>query len=223
MSNLPYPHFLPDLYREMVDLRDECRWTPARLARFFLLSIRAHWSHRENHDQGLREQFECLNWDADPSKAGVQIEFPGNKNLINAPHAIRVKVSNFLFSKDTLGNRSGIEGDQATVYRTLSGSCQLLVQHEAPDAEIASDMAFSTLCFLLGFTENILDALGGEGQAFDPELLGEYRTAQADPKNTFRVDVGCKISLTLGIATTEESHRLAVVASQFIPRIPGKP
>lgn len=220
MSVIPYPHFLPDLYQEMMDLRDTCRWTPARLSRFFLLLLRAHWSARENHDQGLREQFECLNWDPDPDKSGLQIELAGNKNLINAPHAIRVQIGNFRFARDTIGNRSGVEGDHATVYRTLAGNCELLIQHEAPDAEIASDMAFSTLCFILGFTETILDALGGEGQGFDPKLMGEYQAAQPDPKKTFRVDVGCDISLTLGVATTEESHRLAVVANKFLFNTP---
>jgi hypothetical protein len=204
----------------MVELRDTCRWTPARLSRFFLLLLRGHWSSVENHEGGLREQFKCLNWNPDPDKSGLGIELTGKKSLYNGPHMIRAKVGNFRFQRSTIGNRSGMEQDNATTYRTLSGTAQLLIQHEAPDSLIASDMAFSTLCFLLGFTDTILDALGGDGQSFDPELLGEFDTARPDPKETFRVDVGCSIGLTLGVATTEESHRLALVSRNITPRIP---
>jgi len=212
MPVVPYPHFLPDLWEEMKELGDSCFWTPARLHRFFLLMTRAHWSTRENHHHRMMPDLGCLEWDPDPTLSKIGIEITGNTSVNSGPHAIWVRVGDFKFSTSGFGNVSGTSDDNATVSRTLQGSCQLLVSHESPDLLLSYEMAHSTLCFLLGMTESILDAMGGEGQLFQPEVMGDPQRTREDPKETFRVDVGCRLDITLGVATTEESHRLAIVS-----------
>jgi hypothetical protein len=209
----PYPHYLPELWAEMKGLADSCFWTPARLHRFFLLMVRGHWSDKQNQHPALLPDLGCLEWDPDPKLSKLGIEIFG-KTLENAgPNAIWVKLGNFRFETSGIGNISGVAEDNATVFRTIKGNCQLLVAHESPDLLVSYEMAFSTLCFLLGMTESILDAMGGEGQQFQPELLGDPARVKEDPKGIFRVDVGCRLDITLGVATAEESHRLAIVAN----------
>jgi len=213
MAVNPYPHFLPELWLEMKSLADSCFWTPARLHRFFLLMLRGHWSDQHNQHPLLLPTLGCLEWDPDPRLTKLDIEVAGNLQAVPAPHNISVKVGAFQFTTSGIGNFSGANPDNATVFRTIQGSCQLLVSHTSPDLMVSYEMAFSSLCFLLGMSESILDAMGGEGQQFQPELMGDPQKAREEPKQTFRVDVGCRLDITLGVATTEESHRLAIVSN----------
>jgi len=213
----PYPHFLPDLWQEMNGLACRSGWTPSRLRRFFLLMLRGHWSVAENHTEDLRPSLGCLAWNPDPQLSSLPVELLGT-SVSTPPHAVWVAVGNYNFAKSVIGNVTGKEYDNATIYRTLVGSCQLLVRHDAPALDLAYDMAWSSLAFLTGMTESILDAMNGEGQDFEPQVMGDPIRSKEDPKETFRVDVGCRLGITLGVATTEESHRLAIVANQLLPQ-----
>lgn len=214
MSVEPYPHFLPELWEEMKELGNSCFWTPARLHRFFLLMTQAHWSAQENQHPMLMPDLGCLEWNPDPALSKIGIAVAGSTKLNAPPHMIWVRLGDFRFTTSGIGNVSGVSHDNATISRTLQGSCQLLISHESPDYLLSYEMAFSTLCFLLGMTESILDAMGGDGQHFQPEVMGDPKRTRDDPKETFRVDVGCRLDITLGVATTEESHRLAIVSQQ---------
>lgn len=209
----PYPHFLPDLVRELDGCANRGPLVPSSLRRFFLLMLRAHWSDASNFGPDLEDSLGCLTWSPDESERQLEIELAGSILPGTRSHLLWVSLNNFRFRRLAFGHRSDdFEPDNATERYVIAGSCQLLLSHEAPSADQAFDMAWTTLCFLLGFHESILDALGGEGASFTPELLGEPQLKEPSPKTRIRVDVGCRLDINLAVATTLESHRLKLAS-----------
>ncbi len=206
LSSLPYPTFLPDLCRELDECEVQAPFTPSELERYFLLLIRAHWSCPESFGPKLSETLKGLAWNPDPLQRDITIEIDGTE-VSTKPHMIWIAVDNFRLRKIALGNRAqpGDEDNSVENY-VVACDCQLLAKHEAPSRATAKDMAWTTFSFLLGFTEGIMSTI--EASAFTPELIGSPQKEQPSPQTRFRVDVGCKLSLNVAVATTVESHLL---------------
>jgi hypothetical protein len=213
------PHYLPDLYSQLAGhATDACgTLSPSRMRRVLLLFLRGHWSGPQNHPADL-ETLQCLHWDPNPADRKVEVELQGAQVGASAPHAIWLAVGNFQFNERVLDSISGVTDDNTTEYRTLIGTCQVLISHEAPYLDQAYDMAWSDLCFMLGFIPSIRDALGGESLSIKPKVLGEPQLKQPEPKTNYRVDLGLEFDITLGVATQLESHLLKHVSTTSIPR-----
>lgn len=212
MAGEPYPHFLKDLQLEIDDCASTGQLVPSTLRRFFLLLVRGHWASASNFGEPLGKSLGCLEWDPDNEARLIDIELGGTDADGERSHRIWIDIGNYRFRKVSFGNRAEYEEDNATEYHALPCSCQLLIRHEAPSLDVAYDMAWTTFCFLLGFTDPILLGLGGDGASFSPELVGEPVRIKDEPKNRIRVDVGARLDINLAVATTEESHLLKRVA-----------
>lgn len=212
----PYPVFLPDLYNEMQQCVDMAPLVPSKLRRFFLLLLRSHWSDAGNFGPDLEDSLGCMTWEPGGSRIGIELQ--GAKIPTNLQHMIWVALGNFRARKVVFGNRGEYEEDNATERYVLPCTAQLLIRHDAPTIDQAFDMAWSTFCFLLGFQEAVLDALGGEGAAFTPTLVGEPRQEEPVPKERFRVDVGAELAVNVAVATTLESHRLKRIVLNITPK-----
>ncbi len=213
MAGEPYPHFLEDLWLELKDCASRAPLTPVNLRRFFVLMIRAHYSDPANHGPEIDEDLECMVWNPDPNLTGVDIDLAGaNKGESRNPQ-IWVRLGNFQFKRLSFGHKSDdYEPDNATERLILGCSCQLLIGHEGKTIDIAYNMAWSTLCFLLGFHDSIQETLGGEFAGFVPEVLGEPNLLEPSPKDRIRVDVGARLDINISVVTTVESHRLKIVS-----------
>lgn len=218
LSTLPYPTFLPDLCRELDECEVQAPFTPSELERYFLLLIRAHWSCPESFGPKLSETLKGLAWRPDPLQRNIAIELDGSTEAMK-PHMIWLAVDNFRFRKMSLGNRADPGDVDNSVENYVVGcDCQLLAKHEAPSRATAKDMAWTTFSFLLGFSEGIMATTGAS--AFLPELLGAPQKEAPAPQTRFRVDVGCKLSLNVAVATTVESHLLKRVYFDSHPSQP---
>lgn len=213
----PYPHFLPELFNELYGCATQQPITPSKLRRFFLLMLRGHWSDAANYGPDFQESLGCLNWTPD-GKGSLGVELQGAKDVITKQHMLWVSLGNFRTQQVTFGNRSTLSEDQATYHYSMPCTAQLLVSHDSPSLDQAMDMAWSTCCFLMGFQDSILDALGGDGTGFRVELVGNPEQRELAPKDRFRVDVGAALSLNVAVATTLESHRLKRVAQNILPQ-----
>ena len=202
------PYFLPDLVEELNGCLTKDPIVPSTLRRMFLLLIRGHWSDPENFGPGLSDSLKCLHWSPDPGDSTVDIELGGSINQDVGEHVIWITVGNYRFTKVTFGNRADYGEENATEYRTMPCQCQILFRHEAPTVDQAYDMAWTTFCFLLGFTDPILLALGGAAASFTPELIGEPQLKEESPAKRIRVDVGARLDINLTVATVLESHTL---------------
>lgn len=215
----PYPHFLPDLYQELCGCVTQSPITPSKLRRFFLLMLRGHWSDPGNYGPDLQDSLRCLKWTPEGPPVGtLGIELQGAKEAVTLQNMIWATVGNFQARQVVFGHRGTLSEDNATQTYVMPCTAQLLINHDAPSIDQAFDMAWSTFCFLLGFQESILDALGGEGAGFKVELVGEPRMQEIRPKDRFRVDVGAALSLNVAVVTTLESHRLKRVALNLQPQ-----
>lgn len=216
----PYPHFLPDLAREIESLRaPDCDsyLSPSGLRRMFLLMIRGHWSSGGNYGPDFEESLKCLEWSPVPGEGTIDIELDGTPaaDEANVP-AIFVSLGNFRFRKLHLGNQTEVSLDNSKVIYTVGASAQLLVRHVARSLDTAFDMGWSTLCFLLGFNEALVEIMGNEA-SMQPELIGEPLMESAPPQTEFRVDVGVTLNVNLSVATTVESHVLTRVFEDLHP------
>ena len=218
LSSLPYPTFLPDLCRELVDCEDHAPFTPSELERYFLLLLQAHWSCPESFGPKLSATLAPLAWNPDPLKRDISIELDGAENVGTKKHMLWITVGNYRFQKLAMGDDGGGSENNAEDTLVVGCNCQLLVRHEAPSRTYAQDMAWTTFSFLLGFKRGILSATGGS--AFNPKLLGEPQMTKPFPARSFRVDVGCELSLNVAMATTVESHTLKRVYLDQAPRTP---
>jgi hypothetical protein len=220
LTNLPYPTFLPDLCRELEACEQLAPLTPSELMRYFLLLLRGHWACPESFGPKLSRTLAPLAWNPDPLTRDINIELAGAQDIGTKNHMIWLTLGNFRFRKLTLGNRGRFEENNAEESYVVGCTCQLLVRHEAPTLMVASDMAWTSFSFLLGFQEGILAAVGGDGAAFDPELLADPQQTAKTSLESFRVDVGCKLSLNVAVATTVESHILKRVTADLYPSLP---
>ncbi len=213
----PYPHFLPELYQEIHGCLKEAPATPSGLRRFFLLMLRGHWSDAGNHGPDLQENLRCLFWTPEKNSP-VNIALQGASNEQTDPYSIFLSLGNFQFKHMSMRDEAEIEEDNATTITVMPATAQLLIKHEAPSADQAFDMAWSTLCFLVGFRPAILSALGGESAGFFPQVVGEPRREENAPKTRFRVDVGAALTLNVAVTTNLESHKLKRVALTLLPQ-----
>lgn len=220
MAGEPYPLFLEDISKEILELEECAPLDPAQIDRLFLLLLRAHWSS-DNHGPRLTEQLSCISWNPNPAVSSLVVDVMGSDDLRNKPHSIWFEVGNFRFKQVSFGSRSEASEDNATEYYTSPCSCQLVIAHEAPKKLTAKSMAWSTLCFLVGWKEAILESLGGQGTAaaFRPEILGSPVTKESPPDGRFRVDVGARLDINIAVATTIESHKLKLAAMAVNPKI----
>jgi hypothetical protein len=218
LSTLPYPTFLPDLCRELDECEVQAPFTPSELERYFLLLIRAHWSCPESFGPKLSVTLKGLAWNPDPLLRDITIEIDGSTEP-KKPHMIWLAVDNFQFKKLAMGNRAQ-PGDDSNALENyvVACDCQLLAKHEAPSRATAKDMAWTTFSFLLGFSEGIMTTT--EASEFTPQLLGAPQREEPSPQTRFRVDVGCKLSLNVAVATTVESHLLKRVNYDSQPSQP---
>lgn len=215
----PYPHFLPDIYNELCGCVTQTPITPSKLRRFFLLMLRGHWSDPGNYGPDLQQTLSCLYWHPDgPPSGSLGVELQGAKDVTTLQNMLWVTLGNFQARQVAFGHRGTLATDNATQTYVMPCTAQLLINHDAPSIDQAFDMAWSTFCFLLGFHESILDALGGEGAGFKVELVGEPRLSEPLPKDRFRVDVGASLSLNVAVVTTLESHKLKRVALNIQPQ-----
>ena len=206
------PQFLKDIQLEIDDCASQAPLVPSSLRRFFLLMLRGHWSSAANFGPTLEDSLSCLTWNPDPNERQIDIELAGTTVTGGRQYTIWVSIGNFKFRQLSFGKRSDdFESDNATERYVVACSCQLLIRHDAPAVDTAFDMAWTTFCFLLGFNEVIVNALG-EGASFTPEVLGEPKLEEQSPKSRFRVDVGARLDINLAVATTVESHRLKLVS-----------
>ena len=212
----PYPHFLPDLYNELAGCAAQSPLVPSKLRRFFLLLLRAHWSDAGNFGPDLQESLGCLEWAPTGSKMGVELQ--GAQNVDTLRHMVWVRLGNFQARQVAFGNRGTASEDGATERYIMPCTAQLLISHDSPSIDESFDMAWSTFCFLMGFQDSIIDALGGEGAGFKAQLVGEPQQAEISPKERFRVDVGASLSVNVAVATTLESHRLKRIALTLAPQ-----
>lgn len=214
----PYPHFLPDIYAELRVCAAAAPLTPSKLRRFFLLMLRAHWSDSGNYGPDLEDSLACLEWA--PDAKDFRVELQGSSIPEATTHAIWIGIGNIQGRQFAFGNRSNdFSEDNATEVFVEPCTIALKVRHEAPTLDTALDMGWSTFCFLIGFKDSIIDALGGEGASFQPRLVGEPDFKDPGPKKRFVVDVGAVLSVNVSVATTLESHRLKRIATVFTPTL----
>jgi len=206
LDKLPYPVFLPDLCRELDACEEQAPFTPSELERYFLLMLRAHWSCPESFGPKLATSLAPLAWYPDPQKREISIEADGAENVGTKRHMLWLNIGNFRFHKLAFGDRGEASENNAEETFVVGCDCQLLVRHEAPSRHTAMDMAWTSFSFLLGFKEGIMSAT--QGSAFNPKILGEPQMVKQFPVRSFRVDVGCELSLNIAVATTVESHIL---------------
>lgn len=206
----PYPHFLPDLYEELQGCAVQSPLLPSKLRRFFLLMLRAHWSDSANYGPDLQNTLSCLTWEPGGDRLGVELQGTPVANTLQ--NSIWIQLGNFQARQVAFGNRADASEDNATESYVMPCTAQLLINHDSPSIDQSFDMAWSTFCFLLGFQDSIIDALGGPGAGFKVQVVGEPRQDAIQPKSRFRVDVGASLSVNVAVATTLESHRLKRIA-----------
>lgn len=211
----PYPHFLPDLFEELQGCATQSPLLPSKLRRFFLLMLRGHWSDSANYGPDLEESLKCLTWEPGGSRLGV--ELTGTPVTPTLQNAIWVQLGNFQARQVAFGNRGEASEDNATESYVMPCTAQLLINHDSPTLDQSFDMAWSTFCFLMGFQDSIIDALGGPGAGFKVQLVGQPSQESTVPKSRFRVDVGASLSVNVAVATTLESHRLKRIALTIRP------
>lgn len=213
MAGEPYPHFLPDIWRELQDCAAKSPLTPVLLRRFFLLMLRAHFSDPANYGPEIEDDLKCVYWTPDPNDRTIDIDVAGSDKGESRNPQIWIRLGNFQFKRQGFDSKHHDYGDDNASEVTILGcSCQLLIGHEGRTVDIAYNLAWSTLCFLLGFRDSIKDMLGGEYAGFIPEILGEPNMLEAAPKDRIRVDVGARLDINIAVVTTVESHRLKIVA-----------
>lgn len=211
----PYPHFLPDLYAELQGCAAQSPMIPSKLRRFFLLMLRGHWSDNGNYGPDLQDSLGCLEWEPGGTRLGVELQgAPVDTTLRNM---IWVQLGNFEARQVAFGNRGEASEDGSTERYIMPCSAQLLVSHDSPSLDQSFDMAWSSFCFLMGFQDSIIDALGGSGTGFKVQVVGQPRQAELPPKGQFRVDCGASLSVNVAVATTLESHRLKRIALTLLP------
>lgn len=211
----PYPTFLPDLYAELQGCAQQSPLLPSKLRRFFLLMLRAHWSDSGNYGPDLQQTLGCLEWAPDGHRLGVELQ--GVQGVDTLRHMVWVRLGNFQARQVSFGNRGESSDDGATERYIMPCTAQLLISHDSPSLDESFDMAWSTFCFLMGFQDSIIDALGGPGAGFKVQLVGEPAQHEISPKERFRVDVGAALSVNVAVATTLESHRLKRIALTIRP------
>jgi hypothetical protein len=213
----PYPHFLPELYEELQGCVAQTPMSPSKLRRYFLLLLRGHWSDAQNYGPDISENLACMEWNPDARQSTISVELQGTDNPDQKVPAIWVKLGNFQFKHTSFGDLAEIEQDNATKIIVMPATAQLLIKHEAAALDTAYDMAWSTLCFLMGFQEAVRAGLGGSMAAFKPQIVGEPIREEKQPQTRFRVDVGAQLSLNVAVTTTLESHKLKRVEQTISP------
>lgn len=203
------PLFLEKLGQELYEV--SCSpLTPSSIRRYFLLLIRSHFSDPDNYGEDLSESLGCLWYNPDEQGAPLDVRLTGVSG--NKRHEVVVGLHNIRGKSLVFDDVTGVSEDNSVVTRTMPTTAELSIKHVSPSADTAMDMAWTNLCFLLGFKEPIRSSIGLSGMKIGG--LQSVAEEEKPPKPRFRVDLKVELIFNCSVATTQEGHRLKRIVTE---------
>jgi hypothetical protein len=174
--------------------------------RMLLLFLRGHYSSATNY-MGF-DHLSCFTWNPDVKLSKLAVEFTHNADDRKADNypGIFIGFAESNFNKVAVGDYAGHTQDLAGTHVAKEAVADYEIFHVAKNASDAYDLAEMTARVLLAMGP----VMARNGRANGFEVIGMRRPVEKKPapKSHYTVAIPIKITYTLAVTRTLESHRI---------------
>lgn len=181
--------------------------------RMLLLFLRGHYSSADNY-MGF-DHLACYTWNPDEQQSKLKIEFthdPDDRKADNYP-GIFIGFAEGNFRQVAIGNYAGSTQDTAGTHNAKESVVDYEIFHVSKRPTDAYDLAELTARVLLAMGP----VMARNGRATGFEVLGMRKPVEKKPapKDQYSVAIPVRISYTMAVTRTLESHRVRRI-SQYL-------
>lgn len=184
--------------------------TAMKFRRIIMLLLQGHYASSDNYGEAYAH-LRCYQWANDKTSTlhvGV-VGIPDDSKPDNYP-GIYVGVRSIDYTKESIGDFAGMSADTSNTFLARAANLTLDVMHVAKEINDAYDLAEMSAVVLTALGQPF--AMKSGARYFEVTGISALRKETLAPDRHYTVAMTVKISYTMSVSRSVESHRIRKIA-----------